>query len=176
MSGLYVQKGVGLMEVLVALVILAIGVLGFSALQLKGMEAAQEANEQAIAVNLARDLAERMRVNRSALSQYATFINSKEEGESSCTSTTSVGTGAASVQIPNCNASAMAKHDVGEIIARAKDLGQTIIVRGCVKSNLSCIYVAWGNTSITSTDVSACINETTGTYRSDAQCLVLEAY
>ncbi len=75
MSGLYLQKGVGLMEVLVALVILAIGVLGFSALQLKGMEAAQEANEQAIAVNFASDLAERMRVNRSALSQYATFIN-----------------------------------------------------------------------------------------------------
>lgn len=176
MSGLYAQKGVGLMEVLVALVILAIGVLGFSALQLKGIEAAQEANEQAIAVNLARDLAERMRVNRSALSQYATFINSKEEDESSCTSTNSVGTGAASVQIPNCNASAMAKHDVSEITLRAKELGQTLVVRGCVKSNLSCIYVAWGNTTISATDVSACVNETTGTYRSNTQCLVLEAY
>lgn len=176
MSGLYVQKGVGLMEVLVALVILAIGVLGFSALQLKGMEAAQEANEQAIAVNFARDLAERMRVNRSALSQYATFINTIEEGYRGCTSTNSIINGNEQIQIPTCNSENMAKHDVGEIIARAKDLGQTIIVRGCVKSNLSCIYVAWGNTSITSTDVSACINETTGTYRSDAQCLVLEAY
>lgn len=64
------QKGVGLMEVLVALFILALGVLGFSALQLRAMDAAQEATEYTVAMNNARDLAERMRVNRTALSDY----------------------------------------------------------------------------------------------------------
>lgn len=69
------QKGVGLMEVLVALFILALGVLGFSALQLRAMDAAQEATEYTVAMNNARDLAERMRVNRTALSDYKNAIN-----------------------------------------------------------------------------------------------------
>ena len=64
------QKGVGLVEVLVALLILALGVLGFAALQLRALDAAQEATEQTIAMNTARDLAERMRVNRAALATY----------------------------------------------------------------------------------------------------------
>ena len=61
------QNGVGLIEVLVALVLLAIGVLGFSLLQLRAIDAAQEATERTMAMSLARDLAERMRINLSLI-------------------------------------------------------------------------------------------------------------
>ena len=37
------QKGVGLIEVLVALVLLAVGVLGYSILQLRAVDASSEA-------------------------------------------------------------------------------------------------------------------------------------
>ena len=57
------QLGVGLMEVLVALLILSIGVMGFIALQYRAVEATAESSARIQAINLARDLAERMRVN-----------------------------------------------------------------------------------------------------------------
>lgn len=61
------QKGVGLVEVLVALLLLAIAVLGFAALQLKAVDASAEANQQVLALTIARDLAERMRANPQGL-------------------------------------------------------------------------------------------------------------
>ena len=67
MNLIKVQQGVGLVEVLVALVILALWVLGFAALQLRSLDAAQESTEQTFAMNTAQDLAERMRLNRTAL-------------------------------------------------------------------------------------------------------------
>ena len=58
------QHGVGLVEVLVAMLVLAIGVLGFVALQYRAVEATSESSYRVQAINTARDLAERVRVNR----------------------------------------------------------------------------------------------------------------
>jgi len=41
---------------------------------------------------------------------------------------------------------------------------------------LNCIYVSWGKTEITPTNVGNCVNTTTGTYIVDAKCLVMEAF
>ena len=69
------QLGVGLMEVLVALLILSIGVMGFIALQYRAVEATAESSARIQAINLARDLAERMRVNRGAENVYIDQLN-----------------------------------------------------------------------------------------------------
>jgi len=65
------QTGVGLVEVLVALVLLSIAVLGFVALQIRAITASNEATMNVQATNIARDLAERMRMNRDGLAGYA---------------------------------------------------------------------------------------------------------
>ena len=72
-----VQRGVGMVEVLVALLVLAIGVLGFSALQLRALQATAEATDRTMAMNLARDLADRIRINRLGLADYTSAINNK---------------------------------------------------------------------------------------------------
>lgn len=64
------HKGVGLVEVLVALVLLSIAVLGFVALQVRAVAASNEASMNVQATNIAQDLAERMRMNRSGLAEY----------------------------------------------------------------------------------------------------------
>ncbi|MEK5760522.1 type IV pilus modification protein PilV, partial [Acinetobacter variabilis] len=64
------QKGIGLVEIMVALLILAIGILGFIALQYRALEATSEGSYRIQAINLARDLAERIRINRDAFSTY----------------------------------------------------------------------------------------------------------
>ena len=168
------QKGVGLVEVLVALLILALGVLGFSALQLRAMDAAQEATEHTVAMNTARDLAERMRVNRTALSDYKEAINGNVSVDT-CIGTNDITT-PKNLAIPKCDSATMAQHDATEVLARTSDNGQTVIIADCVESTLNCIYVAWGKTNITATDINSCIDATTGAYIVDSKCLVMEAF
>ncbi|NAR74235.1 type IV pilus modification protein PilV [Acinetobacter haemolyticus] len=172
------EHGVGLIEVLVALVILALGVLGFSALQLRALDAAQEATEQTIAMNTARDLAERIRVNRTALTNYKTAINAKTTNVSSCVGTTSLEAVPSTLKIdlPKCNSATMAQHDATEILAKANEHGQTIVIEDCVGSDLNCIYVAWGKTIIAANNINQCVDTTTGAYLTDTKCLVMEAF
>ncbi len=171
------QRGVGLVEVLVALLILAIAILGFSALQLRAMGATLEATERSNAMNLARDLAERMRINKKAMADYQSAINSKSF-ETGCEYKSS--TAGSPTQItykPNCNAAKMAKFDVAEIYNKAQKNGQTIVINQCIGSNtLRCIYVAWGKTSITATNLDECVDPNTGTYVVDSRCIVMEAF
>ena len=57
------QKGVGLMEVLVALLLLAIGVLGYTVLQLRAVDASSEALSRSQGMLILRGLAENIRAN-----------------------------------------------------------------------------------------------------------------
>lgn len=65
------QKGFTMIEVLVALVVLAIGMLGIAALYLNSLQAGRSAIYRTEAVNLAADLADRIRANRTALAGYS---------------------------------------------------------------------------------------------------------
>ena len=64
------QTGVGLVEVMIALLLLGVAVLGFIALQVRAISASEEAGQNVQAMNLARDLSERMRMNREGLLSY----------------------------------------------------------------------------------------------------------
>jgi Tfp pilus assembly protein FimT/uncharacterized membrane protein len=61
---IHFQKGVFLVEVLIAVLVAATGVLGASALQLNAVKFNQIANVRSTAVFLAQDITDRMRVNR----------------------------------------------------------------------------------------------------------------
>jgi len=162
------QRGVGMMEILVALFILAIGVLGFSVLQLRALQATAEATDRTMAMNVARDLTDRIRINRLALNDYVAAINaSSGQAVISCM-------GEAAAYKPDCGPSAMAKYDAAQIRGKTDDLGQTIVLRPCDGSTRTCIYIAWGRTEINKDKVSACMAN--GVYKPDAQCLVMEAF
>jgi type IV pilus assembly protein PilV len=65
--GIQYQKGVGLVEVLVALLLLAVGVLGFTLLQVSALNSSIEASKRIQAMSLAKDIAERIRANQEGL-------------------------------------------------------------------------------------------------------------
>ncbi|MGO1061995.1 type IV pilus modification protein PilV [uncultured Acinetobacter sp.] len=167
MNNMNTQKGVGLIEVLVALLLLAIGILGFVGLQLRAMDAANEATDRTIAINIARDLAERMRVNKSELAEYKTAINAKTK-KNGCV-------GSSTNYLPNCSSQVMAQFDASQITQKATDLGHVVKINNCVGSSLNCIYVAWGDTNIDS-NLDACIDASTGAYVANSKCLVMEAF
>lgn len=153
------QKGVGLVEVLVALVLLSIAVLGFVALQIRAITASNEATMNVQATNIARDLAERMRMNRDGLAGYVAN-----------TDTTNCATAF-------CSPENMAKYDFRLVSSRATDLGMRMNVLNCQGSTLvrKCVYVAWeGTTATNGTGSSDCTNG--AAYVPNAKCIIMEVY
>ena len=67
--------GFSLIEVLIALLVTALGLLGFAFLQTMNLRYTQSANYRTQATNLAYDLLDQIRANRVLLSQYVSGIN-----------------------------------------------------------------------------------------------------
>lgn len=66
------QRGFSMIEVLIAIVVLAIGLLGFALLQTTNLRYTQSANNRTLATNLAYSLLDQMRTNRLSAAQYTT--------------------------------------------------------------------------------------------------------
>jgi type IV pilus assembly protein PilV len=64
-------SGVTLIEVLVTMVIVAVGLLGLAGMQVRGLSMQKDAHGRAIATQLALDIADRMRSNTGAATSYA---------------------------------------------------------------------------------------------------------
>ena len=65
------QEGFSMIEVLIAIVVLAIGLLGFALLQTTNLRYTQSANNRTLATNLAYSLLDQMRTNRLSAADYA---------------------------------------------------------------------------------------------------------
>jgi type IV pilus assembly protein PilV len=74
------QYGVGLIEVLVTVVVLAIGIIGLSMLHLRNQQAQVEAFQRTQALILAEDMAARILINHDAAGCYSTGTGSIGEG------------------------------------------------------------------------------------------------
>lgn len=160
------QRGVGMMEILVALLILAIGVLGFVALQYRALEASAESTNRVQAITIARDLAERIRVNRNAFTTYRTELGTaanQKAYKTNCLTT-------------NCSNTDLADFDVSQIVSRATTFGMTMNIMNCTgTNNRSCIYVAWGDSSATDgTGTGDCTNG--NAYNPTSTCIIMETY
>ena len=65
------QYGLGMIEVLVAGLVFAVGVLGLSTMQVKAKRTSYDALQRSLATSLARDMVARMRSNPTAIDTYA---------------------------------------------------------------------------------------------------------
>ena len=61
------QRGITLIEILVAIVLMAVGLLGLAGLQLRGIQVNQGSSTRSLAAIMAEDLADRMRSDYAAL-------------------------------------------------------------------------------------------------------------
>ena len=81
------QSGFTMVEVLVALVVLAIGLLGIAALYLNSLQSGRTAIYRTQAVTLTADLADRIRMNRTAQAAYGTAFTDAEVAVPACATT-----------------------------------------------------------------------------------------
>ena len=91
-------RGFTIVEALVALVVLAVGMLGIASLYVTTLRASGSATSRMQAINLATDLGDRIRANRTAEAAYA--------GAAAASGTTCIGTGV------TCTPEQMAAHDL----------------------------------------------------------------
>lgn len=80
------QRGITLLESLVAIVVLALGVLGILGTQIKTLTTTQETNYRAAALKLIDDLSELMKIQPDAIAMQAlyTTAGSTDGAESAC--------------------------------------------------------------------------------------------
>jgi len=93
------QSGFTLTEILISLVVLSIGLLGLSALQMTALRNNQSAYYRSVATQQAYDMADRIRANSTSASSYN---NPTATQDAACVSAT------------GCSGSAMAGHDAYE--------------------------------------------------------------
>ncbi len=163
------QQGIGLVEVLVALSLLSIAVLGYSALQLRAMAATQDATQNIQAMNLARDLAERMRVNRAGFRFYKPVNELTQNCAAPVTESGST--------VGFCTAQQMAEYDYEQVRKKAEQSAMQIAILDCQATTLrrQCIYISWDETTPTNGDGAP--NCTRGAaYVANSKCIIVETY
>jgi type IV pilus assembly protein PilV len=80
------QRGVSIVEALVALVVLSTGMLGIAVMYLESVRANRTALSRTLAVHLVNDMADRIRANRMALGAYdASFGTAPPAAKKDCT-------------------------------------------------------------------------------------------
>lgn len=174
------QKGVGLIEVLIALLLLAIGVLGYSILQLRAVDASGEALSRSQGMLVLRSLAENMRANSAAQDDYPVAVRAY----TNITSLPTAPTPSCFNPTVNCTPAQMATYDAFMAARDAFEIGMNITMDDCPGVSISpikrqCLFISWGKTSLsatnTSADVSQCMTNV-GVYVNGSNCLMMEAY
>jgi len=96
------SKGFTLIEVLVAMVLLAVGLLGLAGLQVTSLSNNQSAYNRSQATELAYDLADRMRANVAGRATYASIAPTDAAAKPTC------------LNVASCNTATMAENDLYE--------------------------------------------------------------
>lgn len=155
------EQGISLIEVLISLLILSLGALGFAGLQLKGLQSTEDANYRAHATLIAQDAIERMLSNPQQIPAYVN--NSYPTGSLGATPPRACSASA-------CSATAMATQDKNQLgwIAANSLPGGRITATNCF-SGAQCVIVSWNGAA-----PGSCITGSGINTAADSTCVVLE--
>lgn len=149
-SPLHTQRGTSLIEVLVTIVILAIGLLGLAGLQARLQASEMEAYQRAQALVLLNDMASRIATNRANSADYVT-ATPLGVGATTCNDTSTI-------QKTDASEWCKALQGAGETLGGG-NVGAMVGGRGCVESlggGEYLVTVAWQGLTPLSAPVPAC--------------------
>ena len=182
------QRGVGLVEVLVALLLLAVAVLGFTAMQMSAIKATDESMMRTRALTIMRGGAENMRNNPNGIADFKTAINGSVDtvtvgGKAITKASCTLNAATAPVAADSCSLEQLATRDglLLKSFAADNDISIGLLPNGCPdtkgKQERQCFVASWGDTTTTISDsvANACAN-VNGTYKNGAECFIMEAY
>lgn len=187
MNRLIQQQGVGLVEVLVALLLLAVAVLGFTAMQMAAVKATDESLMRTRALTVMRGGAEAMRTNTDGINAFKAALNGSSDAVSidgksikkySCVQNDSTKPAANA----SCTIKQLATRDalLLKSYAAANDILIGLVPDGCpgtVGNQVrQCFVASWGATTLALDDSDKACANADGTYKNGAECFIMEAY
>jgi type IV pilus assembly protein PilV len=119
----------GLIEVLVAVLVFAVGLLGLLGAQISAKKNAMEALQRSVATGLARDLLERMRSNPGQLTAYQ-LDNVTPTSPAPAAATTCARPAVATGGVFGCSPAELADHDLDEWLQRLAGAAAVATVGG----------------------------------------------
>lgn len=183
------QRGVGLIEAMVALLLLAVAVLGFSAMQLNAVKATDESLMRTQSISAIKTLSESMRILPDSSPLYRKQINDIYKSStynnesiigSYCTKADTYASTAKNCNTANCNSEEMVKYNVSAIVKSACSKDIALNVEVCPNTSgvneRQCIIAGWNQTKPTMTDENASCTDANGSYKPEASCFIMEAY
>ncbi|WP_417217578.1 type IV pilus modification protein PilV [Alcanivorax sp.] len=162
------QRGVGLIEVLIALLVLAIGVLGYAGMQLTALKAAEDANNRAQATLLGQDALERFLANETAMATYTNVDKWPDESATPGEKPTQLN----DCITKSCNADDLASWDISMLAWQAANRlpAGMIAVDECKHATeISCVVISWNDDAPDDCMTKDGVNTDEGT-----SCVVLE--
>lgn len=157
------QRGVSLMEVLIALVVIAVGLLGMAGLQLRAQDAEFEALQRSQALMLVEDMVNRIEANRRSSTAQCYAITDTGDyagvGNQTTFSCSAFGTNStrATADADLNQWDAMLK-GAGEVVG-GENVGAMVGARGCIvrlDTRLYRVSVAWQGTTSTAVPSDPC--------------------
>jgi len=125
------NTGFTLIEVLIAMLVLAVGLLGLAGLQATSLKNSQSAYNRSQATQLAYDLSDRMRANIIGKANYTTVLPSSATAKPNCLTTT------------GCSPADMAENDLFEWNSAVRNSLPSGIGTIAVTSNTFTITITW---------------------------------
>ncbi|WP_201607007.1 prepilin-type N-terminal cleavage/methylation domain-containing protein [Psychrobacter immobilis] len=183
------QQGVGLVEVLVALLLLAVAVLGFSALNMVSIKATDDSVLIANANTVMRGLSEDLRLNPKNIPGYQKEIQSVlgnvSDTKDYCAAVTDYKTSSVTKNCDSdsCTAEELVKYNSWSTMKQACENGVLLNMITCPgtadKQLRQCIITSWNGTEpvfgVSSASSKACADEL-GIYHAGSDCLIMESY
>ena len=162
------QRGMSLVEVMVALLVLGIGVMGYAALQLRSVKMSEDTYSRSQAMAIAQDAIERVRANIDGLPTYlATNWGAELAAPATrCTYTDDI-------PAAPCNATQMVANDVYELRTTVNSMLPTGAIAVAPCNQLTCVTVAWNETTVANCDQDD-INDDNNDLDNTASCVRLE--
>lgn len=181
------QNGIGLIEVMVALLLLAVAVLGFSALQVNALNATDESLIRSRAMSMSKQLSENMRLNTLVADDFMKELNEFNQGTNNITEyCAKVAEASSDFDKNSCKSDACNPEEIAALNTwQAANLGckQDIMLNMTACPDMAdinarqCIITSWGKTIPVLDDGNdnAC-GDSKGSYKVGSHCLIVEAY
>ncbi|HCR87555.1 MULTISPECIES: type IV pilus modification PilV family protein [Psychrobacter] len=183
------QSGVGLIEVMVALLLLAVAVLGFSALNMVSVKATDDSVLIANANTVMRGLSEDLRLNPDNILIYQqdiqSVLGSVSDTKDYCTAVAAYKAASVTKNCDNdlCTAEELGKYNSSNAMQKACDNGVLLNMVTCPgtanKQLRHCIITSWSGTKPVfgaNTDSNKACADTSGVYYAGSDCLIMESY
>lgn len=149
------QTGLGLVEVLVAMLVMAVGILGYAGMQVQTLNAASDAQHRMQALALLGDMVARIRANRTQLAAYDNANFSNEIIASSCLNN-------------DCDSAALANADIYALRQQLAGLlpNASMNLDPCPVGVTYCARIAWNGAPATAAQCDAPVLNNDNTFES----------